>query len=90
MISGLPELMSEKVINILLDDEDCMLWLSRQADNFKTKLKSIGAGIQHGKAPFHFISPIARETFIGIIKYGSLADLRRLQVNLDFFQSYFQ
>jgi len=53
-----------------------------RADNFKTKLKSIGAGIQHGKAPFHFISPIARETFIGIIKDGSLADLRRLQVNI--------
>ena len=78
----MPELMSEKVINILLDDEDCMLWLSRQADNFKTKLKSIGAGIQHGKAPFHFISPVARDTFKKIIDESSLAELRRLQVNI--------
>ena len=79
----MPELMSEKVVNILLDDEDCMLWLSRQADNFKTKkLKSIGAGIQDGKAPFHFISPVARDTFKKVIDESSLAELRRLQVNI--------
>ena len=82
MISGLPELMSEKVINILLDDGECLLCLSRQSDNFKTKLKSIGAGIQLGKAPFHFISPVARDTFKKVIEESSLAELRRLQVNI--------